>query len=82
LDFVRKGLKSAALVRGCVGPVLLKLDNGLEAEGGGSDLRFEDSDKVGGGCFREVDDDWLQGNGSVGLLADSFGEREVGETLF
>jgi hypothetical protein len=59
LDFVRKGLKSAALVRSGVGPVFLKLDNRLEAEGGSGDLRLEDPDEVGGGGFCEVDNNWL-----------------------
>jgi hypothetical protein len=62
--------------------VFFKLDNWLEAEGGGGDLRLEDSDKVGGGCFCEVDDDQLWGDGSVGLLTYSFGEGGAGETLF
>jgi hypothetical protein len=62
--------------------VCLKFDDRLEAEGGSGDLRLEDPDKVGGGCFREVDDDRLRGNGSIGLLTDSFGKRGAGETLF
>jgi hypothetical protein len=62
--------------------VFLKLDDRLEAEGGGGDLRLEDPNKVGGGCFREVDDDRLWGDGSISLLTDLFGERGAGETLF
>jgi hypothetical protein len=34
--------------------VFLKLDDRLEAEGGGNDLRFEDPNEVGGGGFCEV----------------------------
>jgi hypothetical protein len=56
LDFVYKGLKGAVLVRGGGGPVFFKLDDWLEAEGGGGDLWFEDPDEVGGGGFCEVDD--------------------------
>jgi hypothetical protein len=62
LNFVCEGLKGATLVRGGRGPVFLKLDDGLEAEGCGSDLQFEDPNKVGGGCFYEVNDDWLWSN--------------------
>jgi hypothetical protein len=62
--------------------VFLKLDDRLKAEGGGSDLWFEDSDEIGSGGLGEVDNNRLQSNGSVGLLADSFGERGAGETLF
>jgi hypothetical protein len=54
--------------------VFLKLNNWLEAEGGGSDLRLEDPDEVGGGGFSEVDDYRLRGDWSVGLLTDSFGK--------
>jgi hypothetical protein len=82
LDFVRKGLESAALVGGCVGPVLFKLNDRLETEGGGGDLRLEDSNEVGGGGLGEVDNDRLRGDGGVGLLTDSFSERGAGETLF
>jgi hypothetical protein len=57
LDFVCKGFESVALVRGGVGPVFFKLNDGLEAEGGGSDLQLEDPNEVGGGGFSEVDND-------------------------
>jgi hypothetical protein len=82
LDFVREGLEGAALVRGRVGPVFFKLDDRLEAEGGGGDLRLEDPNKVGGGGLREVDNDRLRGDGGVSLLTDAFGEGRAGETLF
>jgi hypothetical protein len=82
LNFVRKGLEGAALVGGRIGPVFLKLDNRLEAEGGGGDLRLEDPNEIGGGGLCEVDDDRLRGNGSVCLLTDLFGEGGAGETLF
>jgi hypothetical protein len=82
LDFVREGLEGAVLVRGRVGPVLFKLDNRLEAEGCGGDLRLEDPDEIGGGGLGEVDDDRLWGNGSIGLLTDLFGEGGAGETFF
>jgi hypothetical protein len=62
--------------------VFLKLDDRLEAEGGGGDLRLEDPDEVGGGCFCEVDDNRLRGDGSVGLLTNTFSEGGAGETLF
>jgi hypothetical protein len=82
LNFVHKGLEDTALVGGSVRPVFLKLDDRLEAEGGGGDLQFEDPNEVGGSGFREVDDDRLRGNGSVGLLTNVFGKGEAGETLF
>jgi hypothetical protein len=82
LDFVRKGLEGAALVRGGIGPVFLKLNDWLEAEGGGSDLQLEDPDEVGSGGFREVDNYRLRGNRGVGLLTDAFGKGGAGETLF
>jgi hypothetical protein len=82
LDFIRKELDSAVLVGGGVGPVLLKLDDGLEAEGGGSDLRLEDPNEVGGGGFCKVDDDRLRGNWGVGLFTNMFGERGASKTLF
>jgi hypothetical protein len=62
--------------------MLLKLNDGLEAEGGGGDLQLEDPDEIGGGGFCEVDDNRLRGNGSVRLLTDSFGKGGAGETLF
>jgi hypothetical protein len=62
--------------------VFLKLDDGLEAEGGGGDLWLEDPNEIGGGGLGEVDDNWLRGDGSVCLLTDSFGERGAGEMLF
>jgi hypothetical protein len=55
LDFVREGLEGTALVGGRIGSVFLKLDDRLEAEGGGSDLRLEDPNEVSGGGFGEVD---------------------------
>jgi hypothetical protein len=70
------------LVGGGGGPAFLKLDNGLKAEGSGSDLWLKDPDKVGGGGFGEVDDDWLWDNRSVRLLTDAFGKGGVGEMLF
>jgi hypothetical protein len=82
LDFVRKGLEGAALVRGGGGPVFLKLDNGREAEGGSSDLQLEDSNEVSGGGFCEVDNNRLRGNEGIRLLTDSFSEGGTGETLF
>jgi hypothetical protein len=82
LDFVREGLEGTALVGSRVGPVLFKLDDRLEAEGGGSDLRLEDPNEVGGGGFREVDDNRLRGDGSVYLLTDLFGKGGAGEALF
>jgi hypothetical protein len=51
LDFVCKRLEGAALVRGGGGPVLFKLNDGLEAESGSSDLWLEDSNKIGGSGF-------------------------------
>jgi hypothetical protein len=36
--------------------VLFKLNNWLEAKGSGGDLRLEDPNEVGGGGFREVND--------------------------
>jgi hypothetical protein len=71
-----------ALVGSCVGPVLFKLDNWLEAKGGGGDLWLEDSNEISGGGLGEVDDDRLRSNGSVSLLTDSFGEGGTGEALF
>jgi hypothetical protein len=59
LDFVCEGLEGAALVRGGVEPVLLKLDDGLKAKGSGSDLWLKDPNEVGGGGFCEVDDNQL-----------------------
>jgi hypothetical protein len=44
LDFIREGFEGAALVGGGIRPVLLKLNNGLEAEGGGGDLQLENPD--------------------------------------
>jgi hypothetical protein len=82
LNFVRKGLEGAALVGGGVGPVFLKLNDWLEAEGGGGDLRLEDPDEVGGGGLGEVDNDRLWGDRGVGLLTDAFSEGGAGETLF
>jgi hypothetical protein len=82
LNFVCKGLEGAALVRGRVGPVFFKLDDRLEAKSGGSDLRLEDPDEVGGGGLGKVDDNRLRGDRSVGLFTDSFGEGGAGETLF
>jgi hypothetical protein len=60
--------------------VFLKLDDRLETEGGGGDLWLEDPNEVGGGCFREVDDNRLRGDRDVSLLTDSFGEGGAGET--
>jgi hypothetical protein len=82
LDFVCEGLEDTALVGGRVGPVFLKLDDGLEVEGGGGDLRLEDPDEVGSGGFREVDNYRLWGNWGISLLTDTFGEGGAGETLF
>jgi hypothetical protein len=62
--------------------VFFKLNNRLELESGGGDLRLENPDEVSGGGLGEVNDDRLQGDGSVGLLTDSFGEGGAGETLF
>lgn len=58
-DAICERLEGAALIRSRIFSVFPKLDNGLEADDGGSDLGFEDSDDVGGGGFREVDDDRL-----------------------
>jgi hypothetical protein len=82
LDFVRKGLEGATLVGSRVGPVFFKLDDRLEAEGSGGDLRLEDPNEVGGGGLGEVDDDRLRGDGGIGLLTNSFGKGGAGETLF
>jgi hypothetical protein len=82
LDFVCEELEGTALVRGNEGPVFFKLNDGLEAEGGGGDLWLEDPNEVGGSCFGEVNDNQLQDYGSIDLLTDSFGKREAGETLF
>jgi hypothetical protein len=82
LDFVREGLEGAALVGSRVGPVLFKLDDRLEAEGGGGDLRLEDPNEVSGGGLREVNNDRLRGDGGVGLFTDAFGEEGAGEALF
>jgi hypothetical protein len=82
LNFVHKGLEGAALVRDRIGPVFFKLNNGLEAEGGGGDLRLEDPNEVGSGGLGEVNDDRLRGDGSVRLFTDLFGEGGAGETLF
>jgi hypothetical protein len=82
LNFVCKRLEGATLVRGGEGPVFLKLDNRLKAEGSGSDLRLEDPDEIGSGGFCEVNDDRLQSDGSVYLLTDSFSEREADKTFF
>jgi hypothetical protein len=62
--------------------VFFKLNNRLEAKGGGGDLRLEDPDEVGGGGLGEVNNNRLRGDGSVGLLTDAFGEGGVGEMLF
>jgi hypothetical protein len=70
------------LVRGGGGPVFFKLNDRLETESGGGDLWLEDSDKIDGDGFDEVNDDWLWSNGGVCLLTNSFGEGEAGETLF
>jgi hypothetical protein len=78
LDFVRKGFEGAALIGGGGEPVFLKFDDWLKAEGGGSDLQLEDSDKVSGGRLCKVDNNWLQNNGSVGLLTNLFSERRIG----
>jgi hypothetical protein len=59
LDFVRKGLEGAALVRGRVRPVFFKLNDGLEVEGDGGDLWLEDPNEVGGGGLGKVNDNWL-----------------------
>jgi hypothetical protein len=82
LNLVCKGLEGAALVRGRVGPVFLELDDRLEAKGGGGDLRLEDPDEVGGGCFREVNDNRLRGDRGVSLLTDSFGKGGASEAFF
>jgi hypothetical protein len=57
LDFVRKELEGAALVRGGRGPMFLELNDWLEAEGGGGDLWLEDPNEAGGGGLGEVDND-------------------------
>jgi hypothetical protein len=62
--------------------VFLKLNDGLEAEGSGGDLRLKDPNEVGGGCFCEADNNRLQGDRSVHLLTDSFSERGAGKMLF
>jgi hypothetical protein len=82
LDFVCEGLEGTALVGGGVGPVFLELDNRLEAEGGGGDLRLEDPNEVGSGGLGEVNDNRLRGDRGVGLFTDSFGKGGAGETLF
>jgi hypothetical protein len=82
LNSIRKRLECAALVEDGRGPVFLKLDDWLEAKDGSSDLWLEDSNKVGGDGLSEVNNNQLQGNGSVRLFTDSFGKTEVGETLF
>jgi hypothetical protein len=82
LDFVCKGLKCAALVRGSSDPVFFKLNDRLESESGSSDLQLENPDKIGGGGLGEVDDNQLWGNRSICLLTDSFGKRGAGKMLF
>jgi hypothetical protein len=56
LDFVCEGLEGASLVESGRGPVFFKCNDWLEVKGSGSDLQLEDSDKVGGGAFCEVND--------------------------
>jgi hypothetical protein len=82
LDFVCKGLKGTALVRGGGRPVFLKLDDGLEAEGSGGDLWLEDPNEISGGGFYKVNDDRLRSDESVYLFTDVFGKGWAGETLF
>jgi hypothetical protein len=53
------GLEGATLVGDGVGPVLLKLNDRLEAECSGCNLWLEDPNEVGGGGFGEVDDNRL-----------------------
>jgi hypothetical protein len=82
LDFICKGLEGAALVGSGVGPVFFKLNDRLKTESSGGDLRLKDPDKVGGGGFREVNDNRLWNNRDVDLLTNSFGEGGAGEMLF
>jgi hypothetical protein len=82
LDLVRKRLEGTTLVKGGIGPVFFKLNDGLEAEGSGNNLWLEDPNEVGGGGFCEVNDYRLWGNQGVGLLTNSFSKREAGKTLF
>jgi hypothetical protein len=82
LDFICKGLKSAALIESGGGSVLFKLNDWLEAEGDGNDLRLKDPDKVGNGGFHEVDDNWLWSDRSIDLLTNLFGKKGVGKAFF
>jgi hypothetical protein len=62
--------------------VFFKLNDWLEIESDSSDLWLEDPNKVGGGGFCEVNDNWLWDDGSVSLLIDLFGKEGAGKTLF
>jgi hypothetical protein len=62
--------------------VFLELNDWLEAEGGGGDLRLEDPNEIGGGGFCEVDDYRLRGDRGVCLLTDAFGKGGAGKMLF
>jgi hypothetical protein len=62
LDFVRKELKSTALVGGSGGPMLFKLNDWLEIESNGGDLWLEDPNEIGSDGFYKVDDNRLWGN--------------------